>query len=60
MFSIVLKKEESYEQLISLFKRFETKEFYLQTHNIEESHMKSAYVNYTLNVFLDFFGIIFI
>jgi len=54
VFHHFLKKKESYEQLISLLKRFETKEIYLQTHNPEESHMKSAYVNYTPDEFVDF------
>lgn len=49
-----LKKKDSFENLIKLLKRLETKEIYFQAHDPNEPQMKGAYRNYNPEEFVDF------
>lgn len=54
VFHHFLKKKGTYEELISLLKRLEAKELYLQTHKPEEKQMEGAYVNLSPDDFVEF------
>jgi len=54
IFHHFLKTKKSYEELIVLLKRIETKEMFFQAHKFDEPQMRGAYKNFQSDEFADF------